>query len=376
MKVGILTFHFGYNYGGVLQAFALQQFLNSCGHEVKIINYTPINFNTRPYWRQIISRNLSIDKTRKIIKKIQYGPKQKEAFHLFRSKYLHLTEKCSYEKLSEIAHEFDAIIVGSDQIWNPGQHKIGTYFLSHLDTFKGKRISYAPCCAINKVKEKNKNKLINALNKFDSISVRNKETEQFVFNLINKMAPIVVDPTLLWGFSELINEKPLINSKYILTYILGEEISGGHKQVIEKLKIKYPDTSVISIILTENKPQLFDWSDKTYWAASPEEWLNLFYHSSFIYTDSFHGALFSIKFKKPFLAYYTEEKRASRFIDLAKRFDDVEKNIVFSVNDALNKNTLNKEVDYKNLYKKLESEIDKSKIFLESSLSDEKLLNQ
>jgi hypothetical protein len=67
--------------------------------------------------------------------------------------------------------------------------------------------------------------------------------------------------------------------------------------------MKTGNLKVVSIILTDNKPQLFNWSDKTYWYASPLEWLNLFYYSTFVYTDSYHGVLFSIKFHKQFLAY-------------------------------------------------------------------------
>jgi len=368
MKIGILTFHFGYNYGGIMQSYALQQYLSSCGYDVRIIDYTPQNIKQKPYWRQLISRNISISKIHKIIKKIQYGPKQKEAINLFRKKYFNLTEVFSYEKLTHISYEFDAIIVGSDQIWNPSQHKLGSYFLSHLNYFNGRRISYAPCCAFNKVETKNKSRLISALNNFDSISVRNKETENFVFDLINKTPPIVVDPTLLWDFKELINEKPEISGDYILTYILGNEINGGHENVIKKIKERFLTSQVVSIILTENNPQLFNWTDKTYWNASPEECLNLFYHASFIYTDSFHGALFSIKFKKPFITYYTEMARASRFIDLAQRFENIAQNIVISYDDAIRKDSFNATIDYNILDKRLKSEVDKSTSFLKAAL--------
>ena len=165
MKIGILTFHFGYNYGALMQCYALQQYLSSCGHNVKIINYTPSNIKSKQYWMEIVSKSISISKIRKIIKKIRYAPNQKKSFNFFRYKYLNITELYNYEKLSNISNEFDAIIVGSDQIWNPSQHKLGSYFLAHLIKFKGKRISYAPCCAFNKVEIGNRSLLKIALKK-------------------------------------------------------------------------------------------------------------------------------------------------------------------------------------------------------------------
>ncbi|MCF8219767.1 MAG: polysaccharide pyruvyl transferase family protein [Bacteroidales bacterium] len=370
MKIGILTFHFGYNYGGLLQAYGLQQYLASWGHNVKIINYIPPNVKHKTYARQLVSRNISTKHIRKIIKKKRFGSKYKNGFDLFRTNFLNLTEHYSYDELSEISDEFEAIIVGSDQIWNPGQHKLGSYFLSHLNKFNGKRISYSPCCAINSVQAENKNILINALNKFDAISVRNKETQDFVHKLIKQTPPIVVDPVLLWGFDELIQQEPEDPSSYILVYILGSEINGGHNKVIERIKSKYPEAQVISIIATEDKPQLFNWTNKTYWQATPVEWINLFYHAAFIYTDSFHGVLFSIKFAKPFLAYYADIKRRSRFIDLAKRFIPISDNIIDSYNDAEKKSAFEKAINYEELYKLLKPEVDRSISFLQESFVD------
>ena len=150
---------------------------------------------------------------------------------------------------------------------------------------------------------------------------------------------------------------------------MGDEIKGGHKKVIERIKKIFKNTQVVSIILTENNPQLFNWTDKTYWFANPIQWLNLFYHASFIYTDSFHGILFSIKFKKPFLSYYTEMARASRFIDLAHRFDNIANSIVDGFDDAIKKDSFHETIDYKELDKKLKFEVDKSISFLADSLN-------
>ena len=368
MYIGILTFHFGYNYGAILQCYALQQYLKSCGHEVKIIDFIPSNAVAKPYWLQVFTKNISIKKIRKIFIKLQYGTRHKEAFKKFREDFLNLTERFNYEKLSNLSDEFNAIIVGSDQIWNPSQHKFGSYFLEHLDKYRGRRISYAPCCALNQIDNKYKDKIIRALLKFSSISVRNKETEDFVYNLINEKVAKVLDPTFLWDFGEILDNKRIIEYPYILAYILGKEIEGGHKKVIDKIKESYRDAKIVSVILTENNPQIFNWTDKTYWFASPSEWLNLLFHSSFVYSDSFHGLIFSIKFKKPFLAYYTEKSRASRFKDLAERIPDISNSIVISLEDAIKKNTFKRQIRYEEIDNCLKNEIENSEYFLLNSL--------
>jgi hypothetical protein len=333
-----------------------------------VINFIPSNFKPKPYWREIFRNGFSTDNIKKSIKKYQFASSQKYKFNSFRKEFLNLSDELKYDELSNLSTEYEAIIVGSDQVWGPSQHSIGSYFLSHLHNFQGKRISYAPCCAINHVVESNKHRLTKALKEFSAISVRNVETQNFVCELIGEHTQIVVDPTLLWNFDELIEEKPVIQGDYILTYILGSEIRGGHRDLIDEIKNHYPNSIVISIILTENKPQLFDWSDEVLWDATPLEWLNLFYHATFIYTDSFHGLLFAIKFKKEFIAYYSEKSRASRFIDFGERFGEVSNNIVNSVEEIINSRVLESKINYTLLDESLGSEIIKSKLFLDNSL--------
>ncbi len=369
MEIGILTFHFANNFGALLQCYALQEYLSLQGHSVKVINYIPPNIRKRSYLWQLVTRKISIALVIKIYKKIRYAHLQNSKFKQFRDTHLNLSELYDYGKLSDVTNEFDAIIVGSDQVWGPGHHKIGSYFLTHLRNFEGRRISYAPCCAFNFLEKDNKVSIESALKRFDSISVRNLETKRFVNSLIGFEAPIVVDPTLLWDFKDLINDRPVLDEKYILTYVLGNEIIGGHKNVIRKLKSKYKNHKIISVMLTDNNPQLFNWSDKTYWTADPLEWLSLFKYASFIYTDSFHGLLFSIKFKKPFIAFYSEKARSSRFIDFTRRFKFVNHVIVESYDDAIKKGAFTTRIDYELLHKDLDNEVEKSTQYIGQSLA-------
>jgi hypothetical protein len=327
-KVGILTFHFGYNYGGVLQSYALMKILQSLGYETKIIDC-----HSKSVFSFLIGLPLvfPIKSLRLLLQKIRYHHGCKKTFGRFRKENLQCTKRISSNKIASVANLFDIIVVGSDQVWNPSQQKKNVYFLDWKPSFKGEKISYAPCCAINKVQDGYKEKIKVALQDFDFISVRNLETFDFVKNLISYEPPIVADPTLLYDFVEFKKDR-LISHNYILTYILGDEIQDGHRTVLDNIKAKFPQTPVYSIVLTENNPQIFNWTDKILYNVSPNDWINLIACSSFFYSDSFHGILFALKYRRPFIGFYKEVSRASRFVDLKNRYG-LEKQIIKSASE-------------------------------------------
>ena len=183
--------------------------------------------------------------------------------------------------------------------------------------------------------------------------------------MINREPIIVCDPTLLHDFSEFTNNFIPTKERYILTYILGSDIEGGNENAILEIKKKTGIKNVYTIVLSENAPKFIHWATKVLYEVDPIEWLRLFYNSSFIYTDSFHGVMFAIKFQKQFITYYTEQNRASRFIDLQERFGL--KNIVTSIIELQD--------SFTNGYEKMpyieniKNNIEDSKLFLKTSLS-------
>ena len=391
MKIGILTFHFAINYGALLQCYAFQEYLKGQGHEVKIINFIPPNYQRFSCWSKTGRRKFLLSGLKQLILELipastrrlmfgfnlelkhtyinwKYARLQKNIFKKFRNRYLNISEPYSIDSFSTITKKkYDAIIVGSDQVWNWSDHYHTTYFLAPLSNFDGKRISYATCCALNKVDVQHRKKLKESLLKFNKISVRNLETFSFVNNLTGKSPPIVVDPVLLHDFNVFLKKKPKNYNEYILTYIIGDEIEGGHEKTINEIKLNNNNLPVVSIMLAKNKSKPFSWSDKTLWSVTPKKWLDLFFNASFVYTDSFHGVLFAIKFKKSFLAYYKEKVRASRFIDLINRYE-LDKSIVSSFDDARSKKSFKELPNYEKLDIIVEKNIRFSINFLDEAL--------
>lgn len=326
MKIGILTYHYTCNYGGVLQSYALQQVLRRMGHDVKIIDCVPSYFHTS--WKDYVPRKISFKVMRELYVKWSHGNETWKAFDRFREEHLLLTERIDETRLPLLNDRFDTIIAGSDQVWCLSQHFRPIYFLNWEPRFQGRRIGYAPCCSVNTIKEQHVSTVRKALDAFDAISVRNDQTYQFVKDVAGIEAPIVADPAILHDFSEFVQPSPATD-QYILTYILGDEIEGGHKNVIRELRRMYGNLPVYAIVSAPNNPQLCPWADKVMYDVSPDEWIDLIAHAACVYTDSFHGTILSAKFNRPFVAYYTHLGRGARFIDLQQRCD-LQKNIIRS----------------------------------------------
>jgi hypothetical protein len=369
MKIGILTFQHSINFGAQLQCYALQEVLKKIGHEPEVIQYHPDNVKTLPFYRGANIKRVGLCfALQDMILRCLYANKMRKRFTAFKKQYINLSIPYNYITISNVNDQYDAIIVGSDQVWGPFFHHHPIYFIGWFPEYKGKKISYAPCCAYNEIKGINKPIISKLLSKFDFISVRNDETKQFVQSLVGLNAPIVLDPTFLYDFSTFNNAIKCPYKKYILTYIIGNEITGGHKKIINKIKEKRGNLPVISIILTERKAKYFGWSNKNYYTLNPIEWISLIANADYLYTDSFHGVVFALKSNINFLAYYVDLYRASRFIDFSKRFY-IESNIVVSVEDALNRDCIKSGIpDFSKTHDFIDDQIRKSYSFLQQSL--------
>lgn len=332
MRIGILTFHFGNNYGGILQCYALQQVVRSLGHEVEVVDFRPKGDRTI---RHIIGRlreQSSLTLMLRLIRenfftKKDTDPKLQDkkytsiaVFNTFREKYLKLSAPLNEETIGEYANAcYDMIIVGSDQVWTSFYDRVPVYFMGWEPAFQGKKMSYAACSAYTKVSGKRSTELARLLNSFDKITVRDGSTAQLVKNLIGTVPQIVPDPSLLYDYSEFQEAEIVPVEPYILTYILGDEIEGGHQAALQKIKNEVGEMPVYAISIPGLGADIHPLADKVFSTLFPEEWVAMFRHAAYVYTDSFHAIMFSLKFGIPFTAYYRNMTRSSRMLDLKER---------------------------------------------------------
>lgn len=376
-KIGILTFHYSNNYGAVLQALSLQRAIELLGYDVEVINfipskYRPTNFINNLGLRKNIFKNklknldiIKIFKKFSIMKK--YGNDITNKFDSYRSNEMQLSKKVDENSLNTILNNYDIIVVGSDQVWNPSQRTRIEYFLNFGDTFQGKKISYAADSTIKEIDSRDMDSLRRALNDFSFISVRNEHSNSFVKAITDKDVHVVADPTIIYDLQNISNRD--IKEDYILTYILGEEIKGSHDKALEKIKREYGNLPVYSIKIPTMNFELSNYADKVFYDLGPIEWLNLVKNANFIYTDSYHGVLFSLKYHRPFLAYYTERMRATRLVDIGKRYG-IEKHIVQSVEEIESMRSIEIKPDYKIIDDLIEKHKQYSLNFLIEALRD------
>lgn len=377
-KIGILTFHYSQNYGAVLQCYSLSKVLSTLGYEVEVINYVPKRYNPGIFHTIGLNKNvfkmnfndLRIDNIiKKILYKIRYSKKSIQKFDEFRHNNLNLSVKVQEESIENILSDYYAVIVGSDQIWNPQERKKDQYFLNYKNISSIKKISYAADSTIEEINDDDFNKLSISLKNFDYISVRNNHSLNFVKALNDKEVSIVADPTLLHNFNDSqFTSSVDVDKEYIFSYVLGKEIDGSHKKVIEMIRERYGDIPIYFSVITTSNFKFYNCADRVFYDLGPLEWLYLLKHSKFVYTDSFHGTLFAMKYHKPFIAYYAEKNRSTRFVDMANRYQ-INDFIVENVDDINKKNSLNKVPNYEKIDNLIEQQKYESIDFLRKSLT-------
>ena len=320
MKVGIITMHYGDNFGGLLQCLALQNTVASLGHEVQVVNYNPHVSREMPWWRGWGLRGAGsvLVSVRQRATELRHKSFALQNFGRFRSTHLRLTEKATTrEGLAAVIEPFDILITGSDQVWNLNYNEDPTYFLEVGDAFQGRRVSYAACAGRN---SKRRDAWVNdALRNIDALSVRNPFTAAWVKDRTGAEPKLVADPTMLYNFPELAEIAPICAGPYIFTYFLGDEIQGGNAAALRRIREIHGDIPVVCAISTSHKMKLVRWADQCLYELDPLTWLKFLAGASFVFTDSFHAVLLSMRYRRSFIGYCAEEIRSPRLLDLAAR---------------------------------------------------------
>jgi len=248
---------------------------------------------------------------------------------------------------------FDACIVGSDQVWNP--HYLALSNLGYLLPFKLQntlKIAYA-ASAVESISLNQSNVFKKHLISFSSISVRESSTSVELTKIIGRTVHHTLDPTLLLDESDYnkISQKVSFSlpTKYILVYRFGPFINNKVDEIAQKLSIKM-GIPVITIGAGLN--------NKNY-SASPSEFIWLLNNATYIITNSYHGTLLSLKFKKKLLVILPRS-RAIRLMDILKHLGLEEK--------ILNLKSPFENIDYTSIDNVLSKDKEQSLEFLKTAL--------
>lgn len=309
IKVSIITKTSTYNFGAALQAYALQSYIESHGHECEHINHAGTG-----RWDKVNIFDLSLDGLMKTLYKPQID-KGRTRFREFYAEYLHIGERYSdFAALKANPPDADVFITGSDQVWNP-RDEIEKYFLEFVPQTK-KKISYAASIGDSFIPDDKKDYIRNALRSFESISVREKSASAIISSLTEKTVNINCDPIFLLDKDQWRNvETPIhgLPEKYILCYMIYKP--DWFNTFVKELK-KKTGYKIVFVGTGGFRPVV---NDKYIRSAGPQEFLYLIDHASAVLTSSFHGTAFSILFGKPFISL-PNPKRIDRIHDMLTLF--------------------------------------------------------
>lgn len=316
MNVGILTFHFSDNYGAALQAYALRRWLTEQGHHASFIDYRPAHIEhggrlRLPTSPARLKANLKVVylAVSSFINEHFGNRSQKEKFVRFREQFLDVRRDAAPTDNGAslaAAQSFDLIVAGSDQIWSPSQH-FGfdpNYFLAFAKRFRARKISYAASFGRDRVSSPEAAQLPQLLRNFDAISVREVSGVTLVERATGHRPANVPDPTLLHSnYAELTDRASSgHDDPYIFCYGLRSPDNIRQTADLISKQLDCP-------ILSPHNPhrRWVEIGDTVY--PDPGEWVSLIKNARFVVTNSFHGTVFSLLFKKPFIvAGLTGEK--------------------------------------------------------------------
>lgn len=342
MKVSILTQPLGHNYGGILQAYALQTYLKNQGCEVETLD------RRKPNYGRISAKTQILNVAKLILGRIKSIPtagKQAYVLHelaTFRDRRLAMSPTIDSEQSIRVycrKREFDVFLVGSDQVWRPRYSpSILNFYLDFLNDIKSpaKRIAYAASFGVDvwEYSSELTEKCKSLAQQFDAISVREIAAVDLCREKLGASAQCVVDPTMLL---EAADYDPLImecgenaNADCVISYLLDP--------TPEKRSIADSVGSILGIKVFSIKPecsvaQVQTKDLGTCRFPSVESWLQVFRDASFVVTDSFHGAVFSILFNKPFIAVGNYARGMARFESFLSQFELTER-LVESSNEV------------------------------------------
>ncbi len=317
-KIG-MAINYNYpDYGGMLQAYASFRKIKELGYEPEAINIEMLSGSIKKRKLKYFAKNifdLSIvrEKSQIVKKKLKikldknFGMNMRIrnlAFESFCHKHFVVSKEYkSWSELSEACYFYDAIVVGSDQLWLPSNIEGDYYTLSFVPD-NVKKIAYATSFGVERIPKQQYKKTKKFLNRFDYLSAREKSGVDIIKEFTGRNVQQVCDPALLlsaneWGIVS--GDKKIIDGNYIFCYFMGDNPS--HREFVKQLRKKTGYKVVSLLHLDQFIAGDENYADETPYDISPADFVNLIKNAEYVCTDSFHGTVFSMIFKREFFTF-------------------------------------------------------------------------
>lgn len=323
MRVGVVTFHFVNNFGGVLQAYALRRTLEEkCECEAELIDYRnwficlcdkvrllPITTDIREFFSGLQTMR---DRIARCNRFEQFTRDNNKLSRTYRNHW----------QLSHTPPGDDKFVCGSDQIWNPyiTMGVSASYYLCFEHNSENK-IAYAPSFGSDEISVAFEGRMGKYLKDISRLSVRERSGQKIIKRVAGRDSERLIDPTFLLEQEEWakLGRNPLNHSKpYILLYIMQRDTD--IYDYVRRLKSK-TGMKVVEISRYGFNPGFID---ETLVDVGPSEFLGLFRDAAFVCTNSYHGLAYSIIFEKEFFLMRCKRFRAriNNLLDLLQLNDE------------------------------------------------------
>ena len=352
--IGYIGWWYGRNYGSVLTNFALQHYLDSLGYSVLMIEWPE---HVKPTW-----------------------PVQDSFARRFAKKHYDRSIRRTYQELPDLNYFCDTFIVGSDQLWNYWSTKENGcfFFLDFVEDSK-KKIAYAtsfghpqygaPSYVLKEAAFH--------MSRFDYISVRESDGVDICKNTFGVNAERTIDPVFLCDekvYRRLAKgSEKKANKKYIFSYILSP--SKEKRNMIKKIVKALGLDCVLVLDAQENhekNKKIIDLPEYLQENLEIEDWLYYISNSELVLTDSYHGLCFSLIFRKKFVCIGNVARGISRFNTLLN-ITGLQNWMVLEADKAVKSKLYLQEINYEDVWERLNKEIDRSKNWLISALTSPKI---
>lgn len=363
------------NFGSVLQCYALCKTIENLGYESEIVwvrGSISKNFDIRigkvfsslftvilhPYLFNHLSKNI-IE-----VKETVINEKTCALFDEFVCNYIK-QQQYSLNELKKLSKTecYKKIVCGSDQIWNPYSLYLDPLFFARFAPIS-KRIAYAPSLGCDELPKYNKRKLKKYVTEMSHVSVRETMGQKLLYDLCGRKYNIVLDPTLLIS-KETWNHiaKEYNASSYVVCYFLDEPSIDNQNRILNYAKENEKKIIVLGVSLNYISASLSHCVIKP--DCGPCEFLGYLQNADAVITDSYHGMLFSILFRRNFASIeriYREHNQSSRQKSVLSDFD-----LESHYSNIFSANLLNP-INYDFVIRKLEKRKEESLAFLKNAL--------
>jgi len=389
-KVAIVSCYFQHNYGSMLQALATQMALDKLGYANETIDILGFNkeikaAKTLYFVKASLSSDILFSKmgmvknvVKRKISRGEYGKnvslRNKRFDEFYRNNFKLSDSYCSKAELGEKCKEkYSVVLVGSDQLWLPGNIAADYYTLNFVPESIN-TISYATSFGQAVLPKSSVQKAKVFLHKIRHISIREESGQKLVQEITNRKVPVVCDPTLLFDGDDWMTvqmQKPIVNGKYILCYFLGN--NSRHREFAKRLKNVTGYKIIALVHLDEFVKSDEEYADETPYNIDPADFLNLIRNAEYVCTDSFHCSVFSILYKRQFFTFRryqrnTKQSTNSR-LDTLFHITGI-KDRILTGNEEISK-CINISTDFDMVHKRIEFVREKSYEYLRAALEDE-----